>query len=296
MANETPLNLSEAEWWERYSDLATKQWELPFHLHEIVRRDYLIEMREHLYLDGGSLLDIGCGSGWAGIEAVRPDMSLVGIDTSPAQIEKARQRAQIDGFSKSRFENTELDHLDPQQTFDSVLIHAVLHHMSEEDIEILLTQVWQRLKPGGRLYIYEPLTSILPGLGIRLAAYIIFLIAWSPFWLLNKVAYRFQVGPREFRKSIQDGWTGLSPDERPIPREWLLKLLEPGFKVERVRYWQSYSLALAMGGKDLPALVEKLTEWTVRALYWLDQRVLNTFLKDSVLGAWTWASVSAQRI
>lgn len=285
--------MSEVEWWEVFSDIATKQWELTPGLNRVVRNEYLQEMQDHLFRPGGRLLEIGCGSGWAGVEIARLGMSLTGIDTSLAQIERARRATRPASLHSTRFVVGTLSDLDRFHKYDSILIHAILHHMTEDDIQGLLCQAQELLNEGGRLYIYEPLKSQRANMLKALIGLLIFLVVWSPWWILHKIGITLGVGPPAFRDAVRHGWTGLSPDERPLEREWLLERLGQRYSVEKIRYWHAYSLALAMGCSELHPPFSWAAELVIRGLYWLDQQLLGTELRDYILGVWTFASICA---
>jgi len=283
--------LSEAKWWETFSDFATRQWELTPALNRIVRSAYLAEMHAHLFKPGGRLLEIGCGSGWAGIEVTRHGMSLTGVDMSEMQVTRARVLARRAGLPDAHFVVGTVSTLDSQVWHDSILIHAVLHHLGENDICTLLIEAQERLADGGHIYIYEPLTADRPGVLLRVLAFLVFLCVWSPWWLLHELGIRLRIGPPAFRDAVRQGWTGLSPDERPLDRGWLLSRLKALGMEGDVRYWHAYSLAFAMGCSELHPLLSRVSELVARGLYWLDQQLLRTGLRDYILGVWTWASI-----
>jgi 2-polyprenyl-3-methyl-5-hydroxy-6-metoxy-1,4-benzoquinol methylase len=285
--------LGEAEWWESFSDIATRQWELTPQLNRIVRDEYLQEMWAHLLRPGGRLLEIGCGSGWAGMKVAKLGMSLTGVDTSPAQVTKARQAAQLAGLEQAEFLVGTLSQLDRRQKYDGILVHAVLHHLSEDDTRELLTHVRDFLNPGGRLYIYEPLRSPRRNAFLSCVASLAFILVWSPWWLLQKIGVALKIGPPQFRDAVRRGWTGLSPREWPLERDWLLERLSQGYVVEPPRYWHAYSLALAMGCSELSPAWSQAAGLLVRMLYWVDQRLLCSPLRDYILGVWTFASIRA---
>ena len=283
--------LTEAEWWETFSDFATRQWELTPALSHIVRSVYLAEMRAHLFKPGGHLLEIGCGSGWAGIEVARQGMSLTGVDTSEMQVAKARALARRAGLADAHFVVGTVSTLDSQVRHDSILIHTALHHLGENDICTLLTEAQARLADGGHLYIYEPLTAERPSILLRALALLVFLCVWSPWWLLHELGIRLRIGPSAFRDAVRQGWTGLSPNERPLDRDWLLSKLRALGMEGDVHYWHAYSLAFAMGCSELRSPLSLLAQLIARGLYWLDQRLLQTPLRDYILGVWTFAAI-----
>ncbi len=284
-------HLTEAKWWETFSDFATRQWELTLVLNRIVRSAYLAEMCSHLLKPGGHLLEIGCGAGWAGIEVARHGMSLTGVDTSEMQVARARVLAQRVGLADARFVVGTVSALDSQVRHDSILIHAMLHHLGENDICTLLAEARARLADGGQLYIYEPLTAERPSILLRALAFLVFLGVWAPWWLLHELGIRLRIGPSAFRDAVRQGWTGISPNERPLDRDWLLSRLRALGMEGDVHYWHAYSLAFAMGCSELRPPLSRLAQLIARGLYWLDQRLLNSPLRDYVLGTWTFVAI-----
>lgn len=284
--------LTEAKWWETFSGFATRQWELTPVLNRIVRSAYLAEMRAHLFKPGGRLLDLGCGSGWASVEIARHGMSLTGVDTSERQVTRARVLGQRAGLADARFVAGTVSMLDPQVRYDSILVHAVLHHLGENDICTLLTEARARLADGGHIYIYEPLTADRPSVLLRALAFLVFLCVWSPWWLLHELGIRLRIGPPAFRDAVRQGWTGLSPNERPLDRDWLLSRLKILGLEGDVHYWHAYGLAFAMGCSELRPPLSLLAQLIASGLYWLDQRLLNSPLRDYVLGTWTFVAIS----
>src|SRR5438132_960076 len=118
----------EARWWEDFGDLANREWGLTEALNSAVREELLVDICAHLTIPGGSLLDVGCGNGWLGLKVAGNGMRLVGLDTSPSQIAAARESALASG-QDARFLLGTVADLEPCDQFDSILIHAVLHHV-----------------------------------------------------------------------------------------------------------------------------------------------------------------------
>jgi SAM-dependent methyltransferase len=95
-------------------------------------------------LAGKRILDLGCGHGWlAGILAGR-GATVVGVDGSPALIEKARTTFPEIGFSVHDL--TERLPADLGQ-FDAVISHMVL--MDVPTIDPIMASVSSLLRPGG---------------------------------------------------------------------------------------------------------------------------------------------------
>lgn len=288
--------MTEEEWWEKFLDIATRQWELVPRFNYILRKDYISEMKSFLFVPKGKLLEVGCGSGWVGIEVAKSGMELFGIDTSPSQINNAKKRAKEAGLVDPIFTVGTMADLDSSLRFDSVIIHAVLHHLAPDEIPTFFKQITALLKKHGRLYIYEPVSSGLTSPWINLCASVIFFLFWSPFWLLQKIGSYFRVGPKKFREAVKNGWSGFSPNEAPVDKSFLLNIIEKSFSIDRLYYWHAYSLAFAMGCTELKPPFSWLAEWLTYLLYWVDQRLMKSSLRDHLIGVWTWASITAVRL
>src|SRR3989454_11277713 len=81
-------------------------------------------------LAGKRILDVGCGEGEDGMILAKLGARVTGLDVSPAAIELARQRAQVNGVSeRTRFVCAPLDAADlPESSFDVIWIDQGLHH------------------------------------------------------------------------------------------------------------------------------------------------------------------------
>jgi len=99
---------------------------------------------------GMRVVDLGCGTGHltARIAARLPQSEVVGIDSSPAMIERASPLAD----PGLRFEMRDLRDLEGQ--WDLVFAHASLQWV--EDHQGLLARLWEHLAPGGQLVAQVP--------------------------------------------------------------------------------------------------------------------------------------------
>lgn len=105
-------------------------------------------------VDSGAWLDIGTGPGWLAIYGAsgRPDLDVIGIDTSSTMIEIANTNKQ----GRLNVTNRVMDGADiiyPQHTFDVITAVQVAHEWA--DPAKVLSECWRTLKVGGKLYIYE---------------------------------------------------------------------------------------------------------------------------------------------
>jgi SAM-dependent methyltransferase len=104
------------------------------------------------------LLDACCGPGNLTASFAPHVKEYIGIDFTPAMLQKATARAAQNGLSNTRFEHHDALALGfPTGTFDIVVNRFSLHHMPDPAAAI---REWARvLKPGGRLGIFDMFTS-----------------------------------------------------------------------------------------------------------------------------------------
>ena len=97
-------------------------------------------------LDGGALLEVGCGYGFL-LEEAKPYFDYrVGIDFSGA-VERAAARA-------DRVYQGDLDRLPPGQQFDCIILVSVIEHVHTPVDYVRALR--QRLRPNGRLVLATP--------------------------------------------------------------------------------------------------------------------------------------------
>jgi len=88
-----------------------------------------------------SILDIGCGTGnWSHLAAD----GYLGVDSSPAFIEAARERYK--GDPNKRFLLADASELELVQSYDLCLMISVLHHLSDAKVRAVLERVSTRCR------------------------------------------------------------------------------------------------------------------------------------------------------
>ena len=100
------------------------------------------------------LLDVGCGTGWAVMQAARmvPGGRACGIDLSPGMISRAN--GLTDGLSNVGFKVGDAESIPyPDESFDAVMCTNSFHHYSAP--VRALSEMRRVLKPGGRLVIQD---------------------------------------------------------------------------------------------------------------------------------------------
>jgi SAM-dependent methyltransferase len=102
------------------------------------------------------VLSLGCGFGVIERVLRRSDYCQLihGLDVAEGAIEGARKAAQDEGLDGLTYDVADLNTATlPKETYDAVYVHAALHHVFQ--LEHLLDQIKQTLKPGGLFVVYE---------------------------------------------------------------------------------------------------------------------------------------------
>ncbi|AVH69526.1 class I SAM-dependent methyltransferase [Nostoc sp. 'Lobaria pulmonaria (5183) cyanobiont'] len=90
-----------------------------------------------------SILDLGCGTGQLTEKIAQAGAEVMGVDSAPAMIEKAKEN-----YPHIRFDVADATNFQVKQPFDAVFSNAVLHWVKQADSAI--GSIHQALKPGGR--------------------------------------------------------------------------------------------------------------------------------------------------
>jgi hypothetical protein len=111
---------------------------------------------ELLDVSGRDVLDVGCGEGWlvryigeAGAG------SVVGVDPLGVALARARAQDPSGRYLEARAEALPFD----DATFDVAILFNSLHHVAEERLDEALVEASRVLRPGGVLYVQEPLAE-----------------------------------------------------------------------------------------------------------------------------------------
>lgn len=120
---------------------------------------------------GGSVLELGCGTGSKLIPIASDGHPCTGLDLSGAMLAEARRKAAERGCDVDWVQG-DMRELDLARTFDLVIIAAnsLLHLHEAEELVACFRSVRRHLAPGGRLVldVFNPSVRVLAGAdGVR---------------------------------------------------------------------------------------------------------------------------------
>ena len=131
----------------------------------------------------GSVLDIGCGTGEHALFFAGEGHEVWGIDSAPAAIQKAQEKAAERGLHVQFLVLNALDLAKLNRKFDTVTDSGLFHTLSDEDRPIFVDTLAAILSPGGN-YFMLCFSDLEPaGYGPR------------------------RITEREIRDSFRDGWS-----------------------------------------------------------------------------------------
>jgi ubiquinone/menaquinone biosynthesis C-methylase UbiE len=211
-------------------------------------------------------LELGCGTGFFALNLKQAGvLDRVSVtDISPGMVAAARDNALRLGFEiDGRVADAESIPY-PDNSFDVVVGHAILHHIP--DVELALREVLRVLKPGGRFVFAGEPTKVGDAIARRLSR--------ATWWTATR-ATRLPV-LADWRRPEQE----LAESSRAAALESVVDLHT--FAPARLR-----RMGLAAGAVDVMVRTEELTA----AWYGWPARTLEYAVSQEKLG-WAWAMFS----
>lgn len=106
---------------------------------------------------GATVVDVGCGAGFDSLLAARqigPDGWLIGVDMTPAMLDKARAGAEALGLGNTDFRRGVAEQLPVESgTVDAVISNGVINLCPDK--MAVLGEIARVLKPGGRVQMAD---------------------------------------------------------------------------------------------------------------------------------------------
>ncbi len=103
------------------------------------------------------VLDLGCGTATLTllIKQAHPEAKVTGLDGDPKALEIARAKIAKSGLTITLDEGMAFNLPYPDNSFDRVFSGLLFHHLTREDKERTLKEVYRVLRPGGELHVAD---------------------------------------------------------------------------------------------------------------------------------------------
>jgi ubiquinone/menaquinone biosynthesis C-methylase UbiE len=106
---------------------------------------------------GMRLLDLGCGTGTLTIliKQTQMEADVVGLDGDAAVLEIARSKANMAGMKITLDQGMAFQLPYPDNSFDRVLSSLMIHHLTTDNKQRAMYEIYRVLRPGGELHIVD---------------------------------------------------------------------------------------------------------------------------------------------
>lgn len=132
-------------------EVGTREFFAAIEKHRYETEWHIPEMAEFHIWKGKKVLEVGCGLGTDAVQFARAGAEYTGIDLTPRSIELVQKRFQQENLLGS-FQVADGENLPfPDNHFDLVYSHGVLHHTP--NTQKAINEVHRVIKPGGKALI-----------------------------------------------------------------------------------------------------------------------------------------------
>jgi cyclopropane fatty-acyl-phospholipid synthase-like methyltransferase len=291
---------AELTWWNQFADVMAIQWNLTPVMNRAIRTEYERDYEEFLFRPGGTLLDVGCGTGVRTHALARRGMRVDGIDFSDSQLTMARALADQKNVPDVAFFQRDIvndDWAGRHRQYDAVFVCALLHHLAYDELGRVFEHLSRSVKPGGHAYLYEPLVT-RPRSRMKRLAFGAIDLGWrAGLAAAHRLGRTLGVFDPLIAAAMRAGYTGTSPDEHAIEYERLEQCWQGSFELLQLRPFHEYSLAYTMSVMLLDERRRRPFERAAAAMYRLDQRLfrLGMWENAGLQKRWTLCAVKLRR-
>ncbi len=127
---------------------------------QIFRQRFLDEIGQYLP-ERGVALDVGCGFGLFALyyAQLHPDLQIVGFDLSEKRIQMAQRAAEKLGVTNVVFRVDDARKLKADARYNGAYLLDIVHHVPEETVAPMLSELHRALAPGAHLLVKDLDTS-----------------------------------------------------------------------------------------------------------------------------------------
>jgi ubiquinone/menaquinone biosynthesis C-methylase UbiE len=114
-------------------------------------------LKQAAVAEGHRVLDLGCGTGTLTllVKRARPKAEVIGLDADTNALKIAREKASREGLQIRFGEAMAFQLPYTEGYFDRVLSSLLFHHLTRENKQRTLREVFRVLRPGGELHLLD---------------------------------------------------------------------------------------------------------------------------------------------
>ena len=203
----TTINKEEIQ---KFSKLAEEWWDVngkfkPLHMFNPIRIEYITnKIKTHFklrtdrsnYLEGLSILDIGCGGGLISEPMARLGAKVTGIDASEKNINIAKLHSKKNGL-KINYLNASPENLEHIEKFDIILNLEIVEHV--DNVSLYIKSCYKLLKKNGLMFTATLNRSLVSYIKAIVGAE--YILRWLP---IGTHDWNKFIKPEELEKYLSD--------------------------------------------------------------------------------------------